>query len=63
MYTDYDTAFDYCPQLVSQSLRFISTAIRSGHYKQLFGSKDTISSLVQGVVVPNVGFRGIGFFF
>ncbi|OCH89837.1 Cse1-domain-containing protein [Obba rivulosa] len=43
--------------LVSQSLRFISTAIRSGHYKQLFGSKETISSLVQGVVVPNVGLR------
>ncbi|EKM56806.1 uncharacterized protein PHACADRAFT_141741 [Phanerochaete carnosa HHB-10118-sp] len=44
-------------QLVSQALRFISTAIRSGHYKQLFSSKDTISSLVQGVVVPNVGLR------
>ncbi|GBE78774.1 Importin-alpha re-exporter [Sparassis crispa] len=43
--------------LVSQSLRFISTAIRSGHYAQLFGSKETISSLVQGIVVPNVGLR------
>ncbi|KAJ3492037.1 hypothetical protein NLI96_g338 [Meripilus lineatus] len=43
--------------LVSQSLRFVSTAIRSGHYKQLFGSKDTISNLIQGVVVPNIGLR------
>ncbi|KAH7910550.1 CAS/CSE protein [Hygrophoropsis aurantiaca] len=43
--------------LVSQSLRFISTAIRSGYYKSLFSSRDTISSLVQGVVVPNVGLR------
>ncbi|KAI0340315.1 Cse1-domain-containing protein [Trametopsis cervina] len=43
--------------LVSQSLRFISTAIRSGHYKDLFASKETISNLVQGVVVPNVGLR------
>ncbi|THH15070.1 hypothetical protein EW146_g5342 [Bondarzewia mesenterica] len=43
--------------LVSQSLRFISTAIRSGSYKDLFGSRDTISGLVQGVVVPNVGLR------
>ncbi|THH29169.1 hypothetical protein EUX98_g5041 [Antrodiella citrinella] len=43
--------------LVSQSLRFISTAIRSGHYKELFSSKETISSLVQGVVVPNVALR------
>lgn len=45
-------------QLVSQSLRFISTAIRSGYYKSLFGSRDTIAGLVQGVVVPNVGLRG-----
>ncbi|TFY54539.1 hypothetical protein EVG20_g9663 [Dentipellis fragilis] len=43
--------------LVSQSLRFISTAIRSGSYKDLFSSRDTISGLIQGVVVPNVGFR------
>ena len=46
-------------QLVSQALRFISTAIRSGYYKQLFSSKETIASLVQGVVVPNVGLRGM----
>ncbi|KAF8063522.1 CAS/CSE protein [Lyophyllum atratum] len=43
--------------LVSQSLRFISTAIRSGYYKPLFSSRETISSLVQGVVVPNVALR------
>ncbi|KAI0933051.1 hypothetical protein AcW1_000014 [Taiwanofungus camphoratus] len=43
--------------LVSQSLRFISTAIRTGHYKQLFGSRETISGLVQGIVVPNVRLR------
>ncbi|KJA18706.1 hypothetical protein HYPSUDRAFT_45045 [Hypholoma sublateritium FD-334 SS-4] len=42
---------------VSQSLRFISTAIRSGYYKSLFSSRETISSLVQGVVVPNVALR------
>ncbi|KAI0366303.1 Cse1-domain-containing protein [Pilatotrama ljubarskyi] len=43
--------------LVSQSLRFIASAIRTGYYKQLFSSKDTISGLVQGVVVPNVSLR------
>ncbi|KAK7678006.1 hypothetical protein QCA50_018946 [Cerrena zonata] len=43
--------------LVSQALRFLSTAIRSGHYKALFSSQDTISTLVQGVVVPNVALR------
>ncbi|KAG6820300.1 hypothetical protein H0H93_002564 [Arthromyces matolae] len=43
--------------LVSQSLRFISTAIRSGQYKTLFSSQETISTLVQGVVVPNVSLR------
>ena len=43
---------------MSQSLRLISATVRSGHYKQLFGSNDTISGLVQGVVVPNVVLRG-----
>ncbi|KAI0714440.1 armadillo-type protein [Cerioporus squamosus] len=43
--------------LVSQSLRFIASAIRTGYYKQLFGAKETISGLVQGVVVPNVSLR------
>lgn len=43
--------------MVSQSLRFISTAIRSGYYKALFSARETISSLVQGVVVPNVALR------
>ncbi|OSC99927.1 Cse1-domain-containing protein [Trametes coccinea BRFM310] len=43
--------------LVSQSLRFIGSAIRTGYYKQLFSSKETISGLVQGVVVPNVALR------
>jgi ABC-type antimicrobial peptide transport system permease subunit len=46
------------PQLVSQALRFISSAIRSGYYKPLFSSRDTIEGLVRGVVVPNVGLRG-----
>lgn len=43
--------------MVSQSLRFISTAIRTGYYKELFSSRDTISTLVQGVVIPNVSLR------
>ncbi|TRM64668.1 armadillo-type protein [Schizophyllum amplum] len=43
--------------LVAQSLRFISVAIRSGLYRDLFASKDTISQLIQGVVVPNVALR------
>ena len=38
-------------------MRFISTAIRSGYYKSLFSARETISSLVQGVVVPNVALR------
>ncbi|KAH6910802.1 importin alpha re-exporter [Coprinopsis sp. MPI-PUGE-AT-0042] len=43
--------------VVSQSLRFISTAIRSGFYKDLFGSRETISSLIEGVVIPNISLR------
>ncbi|KAJ8473968.1 hypothetical protein ONZ45_g16104 [Pleurotus djamor] len=43
--------------LVSQSLRFISSAIRSGHYKETFSSRDVISSLIEAVVVPNASLR------
>lgn len=43
--------------LVSQSLRFLSTAIRSGNYRAIFESRETINGLVEGVVVPNVTLR------
>ncbi|KAH9023317.1 Cse1-domain-containing protein [Lactarius hengduanensis] len=43
--------------LVSQSLRFISTAIRSGAYRDIFESHDTIRGLIAGVVVPNLALR------
>ncbi|KAF8546273.1 Cse1-domain-containing protein [Imleria badia] len=46
--------------LVSQALRFISTAIRSGYYKLLFSSRDVISSLAQGVGGAGRGVGGIG---
>ncbi|ESK86419.1 importin-alpha export [Moniliophthora roreri MCA 2997] len=50
------TNVSYDP-LVSQCLRFLSTAIRSGHYTQLFTTTETISTLVEGVVIPNVALR------
>ncbi|KAF8511326.1 CAS/CSE protein [Gautieria morchelliformis] len=43
--------------LVAQALRFLSTAIRSGLFRDLFGSPETIKTLVNGVVVPNVELR------
>lgn len=43
------------------ALRFNSTAIRLEYYKPLFGSKETIVGLGQGVVMPNVGLRGMFF--
>jgi exportin-2 (importin alpha re-exporter) len=46
------------PKLVAQALRFLSTTIRVGHYKKYFSDKRTISVLVEGVVVPNIGLRG-----
>lgn len=45
-------------KLVAQSLRFLSTAIRSGLFRDLFSNRDTIKTLVNGVVVPNVELRG-----
>ena len=44
-------------QLVSQSLRFISTAIRSGAYRDIFESRDTIQGLIAGIVVSNLALR------
>lgn len=43
--------------MVSQSLRFISTAIRSGAYRDIFEAHDTIRGLIAGVVVPNLALR------
>ncbi|KIY43801.1 importin alpha re-exporter [Fistulina hepatica ATCC 64428] len=45
--------------LVAQSLRFISGVVRSGNYKSLFSALETISSLVEGVVVPNISMREV----
>jgi exportin-2 (importin alpha re-exporter) len=42
---------------VSQSLRFISTAIRSGAYRDIFESRDTIQGLIVGIVVSNLALR------
>lgn len=49
--------------LVSQGLRFLSTVIRSGNYKETFQSRETIEVLIKGVVVPNVTLRGMKHFF
>lgn len=49
--------------LISTSLQFISTAIRSGFYsKTLFSSQGgpgafTVSSLIQGIIIPNIQLR------
>ena len=39
----------------------MSAAIRSGSYKDIFESKETIASLIECVVVPNIVLRGIIF--
>jgi exportin-2 (importin alpha re-exporter) len=43
--------------LVSQSLRFLATAIRSNVWKSLFASPETISRIVQDVIIPNLVLR------
>ncbi|KZS89199.1 Cse1-domain-containing protein [Sistotremastrum niveocremeum HHB9708] len=45
--------------LISQSLKFLSTLIRSPHYSGplFFSNKETIAGLIEGVVIPNVGLR------
>ena len=44
-------------QLVSQTLRFISTVIRSGFYRDISEAPDTIRWLIAGVFVPNFTLR------
>ena len=44
-------------QLVSQSLRFISTAMHSGTYRDIFEAHDTIRGHIAGVAVPNLALR------
>ena len=46
--------------LVSQVLRFLSTAIRPRNCRGIFENRETINSLVEGVVVPNVSLRTHG---
>ncbi|KAJ3756512.1 CAS/CSE protein [Lentinula raphanica] len=44
--------------LVSQSLKFISTALRSGFYRStIFSAPGIISTLIEGIVVPNTTLR------
>ncbi|KAJ4491703.1 CAS/CSE protein [Lentinula lateritia] len=44
--------------LVSQSLKFISTALRSGFYKStIFSAPGIIPTLIEGIVVPNTTLR------
>ena len=44
-------------QLVSQSFGFISTAIRSGAYCDIFEASDTIRGLIAGVAAPDLALR------
>jgi hypothetical protein len=56
-YDQASTSFAFWPidllthaQLVSQSVRFISAAIRSGAYHDIFEVLDTIRELITGVL-------------
>ena len=42
---------------MSQSLRLISTTIRSDAYRDIFETPDTIKGLIAGAVVPNLALR------
>jgi exportin-2 (importin alpha re-exporter) len=43
--------------LISQSLRFLATAIRSKTFQKLFTSPDTISHILLDVIIPNLSLR------
>ncbi len=43
--------------VISQSLRFLATSIKSGHFNSLYTTPATISRLLEDVIVPNVYLR------
>ncbi|KAG8776418.1 importin-alpha export receptor [Serendipita sp. 397] len=43
--------------LVAQSMRLLSTTIKSGQYKSIYDDNNALEELVRGIVVPNVQLR------
>ena len=55
--------FPYNLQLVSNALTFLAKIAEKNNYKSLFEDPATLSSICEKVVIPNMEFRGISFFF
>ncbi|KAG8818027.1 importin-alpha export receptor [Serendipita sp. 399] len=43
--------------LIAQSMRLLSTTIKSGQYKSIYDDTNALEELVRGIVVPNVQLR------
>ena len=45
-------------QLISNAIQFLASVADRDHYKHLFESPDTLKSICEKVIVPNMEFRG-----
>lgn len=45
-------------QVVSNAIGFLASASERNHYKYLFEKQETLKSICENVVVPNIEFRG-----
>ena len=45
-------------QVVSNAIGFLASASERNHYKSLFEKQETLKSICENVVVPNIEFRG-----
>lgn len=45
-------------QLVSNAIQFLASVCERPHYKNLFEDQNTLTSICEKVIVPNMEFRG-----
>lgn len=45
-------------QLVSNAIQFLASVCERPHYKHLFEDQNTLTSICEKVIVPNMEFRG-----
>lgn len=48
----------YLFQLVSNAIQFLASVCERPHYKHLFEDQNTLTSICEKVIVPNMEFRG-----
>lgn len=58
--TSLETKFDL---LVSNAIQFISTVANRPQYKELFENEESLKSICEKIIIPNLFLRGSTFYF